>query len=156
MRTLQCKKKYFLIFCLWKIENTTQKSCSESAQTPFSHSPKLIFHIKKLRDQTSVLLSVGKYSKTLSKLCMSENCSSEIRRSQGPIVNWIRLGLGVAANLQWMTFLLSYYFLGCMHSFLSFGIPGCAFLLCYVRSVCLFANPKDNNENRLLLQDDSE
>ena len=41
-------------------------SCSESAQTPFSHglaqatahSPKLISHIKKLRDQTSVLLSV--------------------------------------------------------------------------------------------------
>ena len=45
----------------WK--KNTQKSCSESAQTPFSHSPaqasahspKLIFHIKKFRDQTSVL-----------------------------------------------------------------------------------------------------
>ena len=52
----------------WKIEKNTQKSCSESAQTPFSHSPvqatahnpKLIFHIMKFRDQTSVLLSVLK------------------------------------------------------------------------------------------------
>ena len=53
-------------FCPWKIEKTTQKSCSESAQTPFSHSPaqatanspELILHNKKFRDQTSVLLSV--------------------------------------------------------------------------------------------------
>ena len=67
MRTLQCKKnskKKF--FCPWKIEKNTQKSCSESAQTPFfhspattsAHSPKLIFHNMKYRDQTSVLLSV--------------------------------------------------------------------------------------------------
>ena len=50
-------------FCPWKIEKTTQKSCSESSQTPFSHSPaqatahspKLIFHIMKFGDQTSVL-----------------------------------------------------------------------------------------------------
>ena len=49
------------------MEKTTQKSCSESAQTPFSHSPaqasahsrKLIFHITKFRDQTSVHLSVN-------------------------------------------------------------------------------------------------
>ena len=58
LRTLQCFQNfYFFLFCPWKIEKTTQKSCSESAQTPFSHgpaqatahSPKLIFHIMKLR-----------------------------------------------------------------------------------------------------------
>ena len=45
-----------------KSEKNTQKSCSESAQTPFSHSPaqatanspELIFHIIKSRDQTTV------------------------------------------------------------------------------------------------------
>ena len=60
-------KNQFIFFCPWKIEKTTQKSCSESAQTPFSHgpaqatahSPKLISHIKKFRNQTSVLSSVG-------------------------------------------------------------------------------------------------
>ena len=59
---------FSFFFCPWKIEKTTQKSCSESAQTPFSHcpaqatanSPKLIFHVMKFRDQTSVLLSVVK------------------------------------------------------------------------------------------------
>ena len=67
VRTLQCKKK-ILIFCPWKIEKTSQKSCSESTQTPFSHgpaqasahSPKLISHFMKFRDQTSVLLFVLK------------------------------------------------------------------------------------------------
>ena len=67
VRRLKCKKKSKKnIFCPLKIEKTSQKSCSESAQTPFSHglaqatahSPKLISHIKKFRDHTSVLLSV--------------------------------------------------------------------------------------------------
>ena len=53
---------FFQIFCPRKIEKNTPKSCSESTQTPFSHgpahSPKLISHIMKFRDQTSVLLSV--------------------------------------------------------------------------------------------------
>ena len=57
------KKIFLLIFCPWKIEKKQQKSCSESAQTPFSHSPAqasaLTSHIMKFRDQTSVLLCVS-------------------------------------------------------------------------------------------------
>ena len=68
---------FFFFFCPWKIEKNTQKSCSESAQTPFSHgpaqatahSPKLISHIKKFRDQTSVLLSVHEAAKKCIFTC---------------------------------------------------------------------------------------
>ena len=68
--TFQCRSyngfNFFFFFSPWKIEKNTQKSCSESAQTPFSHgpaqatahSPKLISHIKKFRDQTSVQCSL--------------------------------------------------------------------------------------------------
>ena len=57
---------FFKFFAYEKLKKTTKKSCSESAQTPFfpqsspgnSPQPKIVFHVMKFRDQTSVLLSV--------------------------------------------------------------------------------------------------
>ena len=60
------KKFKIIFFWPWKSEKTGLKSCSYLAQTLLCHrpaqataqSPKSTFHIKKSRDQTSVLLSV--------------------------------------------------------------------------------------------------
>ena len=59
-------KRFWHFFWTRKSEKTCLKSCSYLAQPLFSHSPgqttahspELIFHIMKSRDQTSVVLSV--------------------------------------------------------------------------------------------------
>ena len=62
--TMQKIKK----FCPWKIEKNTQKIAHNRPKPfyytvqprPMAHSPKLIFHIMKSRNQRSVLLSVSR------------------------------------------------------------------------------------------------
>ena len=107
--TFSGSKKILNFFWPRKSEKTTQKSCSESAQTPFSrgpaqttaHSPKLISHIRKFRDETSVLLSVFSTNPRIQSSHFFQNSTDSLPYQNHSCFQRWGSGFGKISDLSW-------------------------------------------------------